>query len=76
MNRREAIAALVSLPEITRISTAPIKPDDVIVVECEAMMSDETRARIRLMLEQVWPGRKCVVLCDGLRLKVMAGGDR
>lgn len=72
MNRREAIAALVSLPEITRISAAPVKPGDVIVVECDATMSDETAERIKAMLEQIWPAQRCIVLSDGLKLKVVA----
>lgn len=71
MNRREAIAALVSLPEITRISAAPLKPDDVIVIECDLMLSCENSDRIRTTMEKVWPGRRCVVLGRGMTLKVV-----
>lgn len=71
MNRREAIAALVSLPEIARISTAPIGPNDVIVVECDVRLSLEALQRIRLTLESVWPGRKCLVFEKGMTLKVV-----
>lgn len=72
MNRREAIAALVALPEVTRISIAPLKANDVIVVEGARAMSEESMARIKGVLEQVWPGHRCIVLSEGLSLKVVA----
>jgi hypothetical protein len=71
MNRREAIAALVSLPEIARIAAAPVGPTDVIVVECEGHLSCDAAARIKATVEAVWPGRK-VVVCEGrVRIKVV-----
>lgn len=73
MNRREALAALVSMPEIARISAAPVGPTDVIVVETEMEFSDEVHARMKATLESVWPGRKIVVLSKGITLKVVAG---
>lgn len=71
MNRREALAALVSLPEISRISTAPVKPDDVIVVESDHALTRDTIDRLTAIMESVWPGRKCIVLSEGLKLKVV-----
>lgn len=73
MNRRHAIAALMALPEVTRISKAAVKPNDVIVIETDTLLSDSTMARIHASLQQVWPGQKIVVLCDGMRLKVVDG---
>lgn len=73
MNRRDAIAALVSLPAATRITTAPVKPTDVIVIECEGPMSMETAERIKTYIQPIWPGQKIVVLSDGLKLKVVEG---
>ena len=72
MNRRDALAALVALPEIARISSAPVQPTDVIVVECDQIISDSAAAHMRSTLESIWPGRKCVVLAKGLTLKVVA----
>jgi len=69
MNRREAIAALVALPEVSRISVANPQPDDVVVVEYEGAMSQETAERIEAHLQRVWPGRQIVVLSDGLKLR-------
>lgn len=74
MNRRDALAALVALPAITRIATAPVAPTDVIVVEVEEILSQEAAARIKCTLGEVWPGRQVVVLSKGMTLKVVAGG--
>lgn len=70
MNRREAIAALVSLPEVARISTVPANSDDVIVVECEGLVSQSTADHIRAHMREIWPDRKIVVLEGGIRIKV------
>jgi len=70
MNRREAIAALVALPEVARISAVPASADDVIVVECDGVLASESVARIKAQLEQVWPDRTIVVLSGELRIKV------
>jgi len=74
MNRRDALAALVALPALTRIATAQVAPTDVIVVEVDAILSQEVARRMQLTLGQVWPGRQVVVLPKGMTLKVVAGG--
>lgn len=71
MNRREAIAALVSLPEVARIATVPASTDDVIVVECDGLLTDETRARIVAQLKDVWPDRQIIVCNQDVRIKVV-----
>lgn len=73
MNRRDAIAALVALPEVARISVTAVKATDVIVVESNRPVSSEAAARIKATLEQVWPGQKIVVLNESLKLKVVEG---
>ena len=72
MNRRQAIAALVSLPEIARISTAPVKETDAIVIEYAGRLSHAQVASIKTAVESIWPGRKVLVLSDGMALKVVA----
>lgn len=72
MDRREALAALMSLPAATRISVANLKPTDVIVIECEGSLSDEVMSRIKSLAKGVWPDHKCVVQTDGVKLKVVA----
>lgn len=70
MNRREAIAALVSLPEVARISAVPAASEDVIVVECDAALTASSVAYIRARMGEVWPDRQIVVLDKGIRIKV------
>jgi hypothetical protein len=55
MNRRDALAALVSLPAAARISVAELKTNDVIVVECDMHMRPDTAERIRAHVQKVWP---------------------
>jgi hypothetical protein len=73
VNRREALAALLALPATTRITRAAVQPDDVLVLECPGKISEAAGARIRTYIENVWPGHKCVILCDGLTLKIVPG---
>lgn len=73
MNRRDALAALISLPAVARISVAQVKPDDVIVFECDEHLPEEGIKRIKDVAEGVWPGRKVVVLDKGLHLKIVNG---
>lgn len=71
MNRREALAALMPLPAAVRISVAKLKPNDVIVVECDEYLTAETAARIRQHLHEfVWPDHKIVVCEKGMHIKI------
>lgn len=72
MNRREAIAALTSIPGLARIQKAEVKPNDVIVCELDGLCHHETRMLIEQHLTRVWPGHKIVVCERGMRLKVMS----
>jgi polynucleotide 5'-kinase involved in rRNA processing len=69
MNRREAIAALTALPSVSMIARADPAPDDVLVVECDGKITQHNAAQIKEALLGIWPGRKVVVLADGMRLK-------
>jgi len=71
MNRREALATLVAMPEITRISRAAVKPTDVIVVETDHALSMEAIRNITSSLQQIWPDQRIVVMSEGLKLKVV-----
>ena len=73
MNRREAIAALTSLPAVARLSVAKLEPDDVIVIESDQGLDLDEIRNIEEALQRVWPGRKIVVLGDALRMKVVSG---
>lgn len=71
MNRREALAALISLPAISRISVAELKPNDVLVVECDGELSQSQQSNITASLSQIWPDRKIAIFQKGLRLKAL-----
>lgn len=73
MNRREAMAALMALPATARISAAQVKPSDVIVVEIEGAISQERADIIKHKIEAVWPGRKVLVVSEGLKIKIVEG---
>jgi hypothetical protein len=75
MNRREAIAALTALPGVAEIKVADLRPDDVIVVECESHLSAEGIANLRTSLERIWPGRKFAICEPGLHIKVVRSYD-
>ncbi len=70
MDRREALKALVSLPATARVSVASLKPTDVIVIECEGLLSQNARARLAEQLKDVWPDHRVVILDGTLRLKI------
>jgi hypothetical protein len=72
MNRRAALAALMALPAATKISVAQITPSDVIVIECPGPISQADAERMQHTVKLVWPDTKCVVLGNGMRLKVLS----
>ncbi len=74
MNRREALAALVALPATTRISVAQLKPEDVIVIECDRHLSHAEMEKIQTQLSHVWLGHKVVILDADLKLKIAPVG--
>lgn len=71
MNRREAISALMSLPATATITAAKVQPHDVIVIECDEPVSEDVAVYMKQQLEQVWPGRKAIVLSGGLKIKIV-----
>jgi len=71
MNRREALAALVSLPSVTRIQSVPANADDVIVAEVDHAVSIETAELLKAHLQDVWPDRKIVVLEKSIQIKLV-----
>lgn len=72
MNRRDAVKALMALPGTPLITQVTIAPEDIIVVEFEDSLSDETVTQLKTTLESVWPNRRCLVLANGLHLKVLS----
>ena len=75
VNRREAIAALVSLPAAATVTRAAVGPRDVIVFEYDGPISEAHRAAIEKAARSVWPENKIVVLGDGMKLKIVRASD-
>ena len=70
MNWRKALSAFLALPAVKSIEIANLKPNDVIVFELDHMLSAEVIERIKTSAEQIWPGRKVVVLDQGMRMHI------
>jgi len=62
-----------ALQMVERIAVARLKPTDVIVIESTQPMSQSTIANIEERLKGIWPGTKVVVMCDGLKMKIVDG---
>jgi len=73
MNRRDAIAALMSIPALSSIQSVCMATDDVIVLEVERHLSSQERQNIEAQVSQLWPGRRVVVLDGGMKIKVVSG---
>lgn len=67
--------AVPDLPEIQSVKVAKVGPRDVIVLEAETPISQETAARIRDYVESVWPGRKAIVFEKSLRMTIARDAD-
>lgn len=73
MTRRDAVAALVGMPAITRIAAAPVAPADVIVVDVRDKISPYVRADMTAQLLAIWPGRRILILDGGMTLRIVQG---
>lgn len=73
MNRRDALKALVALPAVASVSVADVRPEDVVVIESDLMVSDASRRNIETLVRQAFPDRRCVVLDGGLHMRIARG---
>lgn len=69
------IYVTVTLEEVGRLKTLRLEPGDVLVVESDHSLSDHTCARISQHMESVFAGHRCVVLSEGLKLKVARSAE-
>ena len=70
-----AITVSLKLEEVGRLKTLSLEPGDVLVVESNYVLPDHTIARIAQHLESVFVGHRCVVLSEGLKLKVARSAE-
>ena len=59
------------LPEVQRISVVELRPDDVLIIEAAGQLSAEQAMRIKHTAERNLPGRKVLVLSDGLTVSAL-----
>ncbi len=73
MTHDEAIAALESLPEVSRITVARLRPTDVVVLEYQGIIGVESCQRLTAHLQPIFPDNKIIVLEAGLTMKIVDG---
>jgi hypothetical protein len=59
------------LPEPNRLNVVELGPDDILVLRCPSSMSGEAAEWLRSEMEARFPGRRCLVLGDGITLDVL-----
>lgn len=75
MNRDQVIEKLMDFPELAEISVARVGPNDTIVIKADALLSQETMARMKHSAERIWPGRKIAILDRDLQLSITRDVD-
>jgi hypothetical protein len=72
MNRREALAALVGMPALTRLSSVgAIASGDVIVAELDNHISSDDVRDLKNHLQMIWPNNQVLICGPNVRLKVL-----
>lgn len=76
MSIRKIIEALWSNPRMKvcftgEMARVQMEPGDVLVLSSAEPIPDDTCMRLRHAMEQEFPGHKCIVLADGLKLGVV-----
>jgi hypothetical protein len=75
MNRRDAIRAVMAMPAVTNISVARLKPDDVIVLECDYSITQQIADNLKTTLNKLWPDNDVLVMANGLRMKIARSSE-
>lgn len=70
MDRRTWLKALLGIPGLQSLTVADLQPTDVIVVECDAPLSEDSVAHIKLQIAHIWPEHKVIVFDKGFRMRI------
>lgn len=62
---------VVGIPAVKSVEVLALKPEDILVLTCAGSISNETAVRLKEVLTRELPGQKCLVMGDGLELKVI-----
>ena len=64
----------MEFPEVDDIRVARLRPDDIVVLMCQASISAATADRLQAYAESAF-GRRCVILADGLTMQIARAAD-
>ena len=79
LTRRNLIASLVGLPVFAGVKVAAsvepaVQADDLVVIEYPGLLSTSSEHAIRAQIERILPPQaRCVILHDGMKLRVERG---
>ena len=59
------------LDVLEHMTVVCVEDNDVIVIRFEREMSSDQRERVRLMVREIFPDNKCMVLCGGAEMEVL-----
>lgn len=76
MDRRDALKAFLALPATATLTRAQVKVTDVLVIEVDALLSNDSKAYIAEMVRQVFgQDQRVMVLDGGVKLKIAEKAD-
>lgn len=64
---------VVGFPAVKSVEVLDVKPEDTVIISVEGCISQETAERIKQVFHNELPNQKCLVLSEGISLKVLRG---
>lgn len=68
-------AELLDVSDVPKVRRANIAPQDVLVIECDQMLSRESAERLVENVKKIWPDNRCVVFDRGLKIKAISSHE-
>ncbi len=75
LTEKEAVALLTAVPAVKSVEVAQLRPDDVLVVQCDGPFSLESAERLREAMLLVWPNHKIAILDGSMSLRVLRAAN-
>jgi hypothetical protein len=73
MSKKATIDDVMALPEVERISRVSPTGNDVILIEAKRHINHDEASHIKLMLEEVFPDNKVMVVGPDYTVKIVDG---
>lgn len=61
----------VEFTDVSKVQAVDIKPDDVIVVTCNQLLTPKAIEAIKEGIEKLWSGNRVLMLHGGLNLSIV-----